>query len=117
MGEFLAACRSALPGAVVSLLVSGLLLYYIRNYIDHKLKLEEVKQEQVKKVRMQRSQLELQRRQALGRVLFWMHRGLVKPPANGELQEAMDAFEAVERQQKELERKLLAGLMIEEDME
>ena len=117
MGEFRAACRAALPGAVVSVVVSGIVLYYIRSYIDHKLKEEEEIQDQLKKVRVQRTELEMQRRQALGRVLYWMHRGLTKPPPNGELQEAMEAFSDVEKRQKELERKLLAGLMIEEDME
>lgn len=39
--EFLAGVVKALPGAVVSLVVSGLMLYYLRRYIDAKLAAEE----------------------------------------------------------------------------
>ena len=41
MDEFLAGCASALPGVVVSALISGVVLYYLRKYIDQKLEEEE----------------------------------------------------------------------------
>ena len=117
MVEFFAACKAAFPGVLVSAVASGLIIHYIRSYIDRKLKEEEEKQGKMQKVKLKRSQLEMQRRRALGKVLFWLHRGLTKPPPNGELEEAMEQFNDIERQQHELEQKLLAGLMIEEDLE
>lgn len=116
MSEFVAACLSAVPGVVVSTLASGVVLYYIRGYIDKKLTEEEKKQEQIAGVKRERYQLEMQRRQALGRLLFWMHRGVVNPPPNGELEKAMESFNAVEAKQREVEQKLLAGLLSEEDI-
>ena len=116
MVEFLAACKAAAPGALVSALASGLILYYIRSYIDHKLHEEEERQAKAQKLRIQRSQLEMQRRRALGSLLYWLHRGITKPPPNGELEEAMREFNEVEKQQHELEQKMLAGLMVEEDL-
>ena len=116
MVEFLAACKAAAPGVLVSALASGLIIYYIRSYIDHKLKEEDEKQAKIQQVKLERSRLEMRRRRALGKVLFWMHRGLTKPPPNGELEEAMEQFSAIEAQQRELEQKLLAELMIEEEL-
>lgn len=108
MSEFIAGAKAALPGALVSLLVSGLLLYYIRSYIDHKLVEEEKQRAEEMATRIQRSQLEMRRRRALGRLMFWMHRAIVQPPANGELAEAMEAFQEVEEDQKALDQKILA---------
>lgn len=116
MDNFFAACVAAIPGTLISFMISGLILYYLRKYIDHKLEEEDKRQEKALKLKVQRSQLEMQRRQALGKVLFWLHRGLTKPPPNGELEEAMENFGEIERQQRELEQKLLAGLMVEEDL-
>lgn len=112
MAEFLAACRSALPGAAASALISGLVLYYIRAYIDHKLKEDEEHREKETKLRTRRSQLEQQRRRALGRLLFWLHRGVTCPPPNGELEKAMTEFEAVEDELKALDQKILAEFEI-----
>lgn len=51
---------------------------------------------------------EHQRRHTAGRLLFWLYKGVTKPPPNGELEEAMEAYQAAERAQKELEREILA---------
>ena len=112
MVEFLAACKAALPGVLVSVLVSGLVLYYIRAYIDHKLKEDEEHRKKEQQLRLQRSQLEQKRRRALGRLLFWMHRAITHPPHNGELEEAMEDFRAVEDEQKALDQKILAEFEI-----
>ena len=58
--------------------------------------------------RRKRAQLEHQRRHTAGRLLFWLYKGVTKPPPNGELAEAMEAYQAAERAQKELEREILA---------
>lgn len=112
MAEFLAACRAALPGAMVSLLISGLFLYYLRTYIDHKLKEDEERRKKETQLRTRRSQLEQQRRRALGRLLFWLHRGVTHPPPNGELEKAMGEFETVEDELKALDQKILAEFEI-----
>ena len=112
MDEFFAACVAAVPGVVVSALISGLVLYYIRAYIDNKLKEDEEHRKKETQLRTQRSQLEQQRRRALGRLLFWLHRGLTQPPPNGELEKAMGEFETVEDELKTLDQKILAEFEI-----
>ncbi len=112
MAEFLAACKAAAPGAAMSALVSGVLLYYLRSYIDHKLEEEEEQSRNENQLRTRRSQLEQQRRRALGRLLFWLHRGVTQPPPNGELEKAMEEFEAVENELKTLDQKILAEFEI-----
>ena len=112
MDEFLAGCVSALPGVVVSALISGVVLYYLRKYIDQKLEEEEQHRKKETQFRTQRSQLEQQRRRALGRLLFWLHRGVTQPPPNGELEKAMGEFEAVEDELKALDQKILAEFEI-----
>ena len=112
MDEFLAGCASALPGAVVSFLLSGFVLYYIRKYIDRKLEEEESHRRKETQFRTQRSQLEQKRRRALGRLLFWLHRAVTHPPPNGELEKAMGEFEAVEDELKALDQKILAEFEI-----
>lgn len=112
MDSFLAACVAALPGVVVSALVSGFVLYFIRRYIDRKLEEEEAHRKNETQLRTQRSQLEQRRRRALGRLLFWLHRGVTYPPPNGELEKAMGEFEAVEDEIKALDQKILAEFEI-----
>ena len=108
MDEFLAACLAAVPGVVVSALISGLLLYYIRAYIDNKLREDEEHRKKEQQLRLQRSQLEKKRCRAEGRLLFWLHRAIVSPPHNGELDKAMEDYQAVEDEQKALDQKILA---------
>lgn len=112
MAEFFAACKAAVPGAVMSAVISGVLLYYLRSYIDHKLEEEEEQHREETQLRTKRSQLEQQRRRALGRLLFWLHRGLTQPPPNGELEKAMGEFETVENELKALDQKILAEFEI-----
>ena len=112
MAEFIASCRAALPGVAVSALISGVLLYYIRAYIDNKLKEDEEHRRKEQQLRLQRSQLEKKRCRAEGRLLFWIHHAITKPPHNGELEEAMKEFEAVEDELKALDQKILAEFEI-----
>ena len=112
MTEFLTAARAAVPGAVVSTLISGLLLYYLRAYIDHKLKEDEEHRAKEQQLRLERSQLEKKRCRAEGRLLFWLHRGVTHPPSNGELEKAMKDFQTVEDELKALDQKILAEFEI-----
>lgn len=105
---FMQGIVSAIPGAVVSFVLSGLLLYYLRRYIDSHLEAEEKRREEDHSLRSQRSQAEQKRRRALGRLLFWMHRAITKPPPNGELEEAWENYCQAEDEQKALDQKILA---------
>lgn len=62
--EFLAGVVKALPGAVVSLVVSGLMLYYLRRYIDAKLAAEEQRRKEDHEIRGSVPRLEQKRRRA-----------------------------------------------------
>lgn len=106
--EFLAGAAAALPGAAVSVAVSGLMLYYLRRYIDAKLAAEEERRAEDKRTRRQRSELEQKRRRAAGRVLFWLHHAVTRPPPNGELEEAWNAYQQAEEAQKALDQQILA---------
>lgn len=108
MNEFLAACAAELPGTVISVLISGVLVYYLRAYIDHKLEEDEEHRKKEQQFRTKRSELEQKRRRALGRLLFWLYHAVTKPPANGELESAMNAFQAVEDELKALDQKIVA---------
>jgi len=108
MSEFLRAAVNALPSTLVSFLISGLLLHYLKRYIDKKLVSAEAKQQERLKIRKRRSEAEQRRRRAEGRLLFWMHHALVKPPPNGELEAAWEDYQEAEEAQKEIERSILA---------
>ena len=108
MAEFIAGLEAALPGVVLSVLLSGILLYYIRRYIDQKLLEEERARTEEQALKVKRSKLDMRRRRALGRLLFWLHRAVVNPPANGELEEAWESFQEVEEDQKALDQEILA---------
>lgn len=99
---------SAVAGTVASALFSGIVLYYIRRYIDKRLVSAEARQQERTKIRRKRSEAEQRRRRAEGRLLFWMHHALVKPPPNGELESAWEEYQAAEETQKEIERQILA---------
>ena len=108
MSEFWGAAAGALPGALVSALISGLALHYLKRYFDKKLVKAEERQKERLKIRKRRSEAEQKRRRAEGRLLFWVHHALVKPPPNGELEKAWEDFQTAEEEQKEIERSILA---------
>lgn len=108
MSDFWRAAANAVPGALVSFLISGLALHYLKRYFDKKLVSAEAKQKERLKIKRKRSEAEQRRRRAEGRLLFWMHRALVKPPPNGELEDAWEEFQNAEEAQKEIERSILA---------
>lgn len=108
MGSFLAAISAALPGALISFVISGLFLYYLRWYIDRKLKEEEQLREKEMRRKIEQAKLEMRRRRAIGRLFFWLHRAVVSPPPNGELEDAMEVFQAIEEEQKLLDQTILA---------
>lgn len=108
MSEFWLAAINALPGALVSALISGLLIHYLKRYIDKRLEGAERRQKTRLEIKRKRSEAEQKRRRAEGRLLFWVHHALVKPPPNGELEKAWEDFQTAEEEQKEIERSILA---------
>ena len=108
MSEFWRAAINALPGTLVSALISGLLIHYLKRYFDKRLEGAEAKQQERLKIKRKRSEAEQKRRRAEGRLLFWVHHALVKPPPNGELEKAWEDFQNAEEEQKEIERSILA---------
>ena len=108
MSEFWRAAANAVPGALISFLISGLLLHYLKRYIDKILVSAEAKQQERLKIRKRRSEAEQRRRRAEGRLLFWLHHAVTKPPPNGELEDAWEEFQNAEEAQKEIERAILA---------
>ena len=110
MNDFVSAVAAAVPAALVSLVISGLFLYYLRWWIDKKLRDEEEHRKKEHELRVKRNQLEMQRRHAAGRLFFWMHHAMVKPPPNGELEEAFEDYQRAEAEQKAYEQKILADV-------
>ena len=108
MSDFWHAVAGAVPGALVSFLISGLLLHYLKRYIDKRLEGAERRQKTRLEIKRKRSEAEQKRRRAEGRLLFWVHHALVKPPPNGELEKAWEDFQTAEEEQKEIERSILA---------
>lgn len=109
MSEFFESFKAAIPGAVVSLLISGIFLHYLQKYIDSKLDEEKKKQEEERKIRRERNEAEQDRRRAAGRMFFWLHRAIVKGEHNGELEAAFEAYQAAEEKQKDIDRRILAA--------
>lgn len=108
MSDFWRAAINALPGALVSALISGLALHYLKRYFDKKLVKAEKRQQERLMTRKRRSEAEQRRRRAEGRLLFWLHHAVTKPPPNGELEDAWEEFQNAEEAQKEIERSILA---------
>lgn len=96
--------------AAVSGLISGVALKYVTRYFDKKLEAEEARKKQAEKHRHDRTVAEANRRRAAGRLFFWLHHAIVKPPPNGELEEAMENYVKAENAQKDLEQEILASL-------
>lgn len=96
--------------AIVSGLISGVALKYVTRYFDKKLEAEEAHKKQVEKQRHDRTVAEANRRRAAGRLFFWLHHAIVKPPPNGELEKAMENYTAAEDAQKALEQEILATI-------
>lgn len=88
--------------------VAGLMVYYLRRYIDKRLEDEETKAAERVEIRKKRMAVDDKLQHAYGRMFFWLHRGVVKPPPGEELEEAFQALNAVEAEKKELDREIIA---------
>ncbi len=99
--------------AVVSGFISVIILGYVKRYIDHKLEAADKEKRQVEEYQRRRSVANAQLRRAEGRLFFWMYRAIKKPPANGELEEAMAAFNKAEEQSKSIDQEIVADFELD----
>jgi|GEM_PF-2478767 len=95
---------------VLNGLFSVVLIHYLQRYLDKKADDEEKKKNDLDEQRKQRAIAEADRRHAAGRLLFWLYKGVTKPPPNGDLEEAMKNFDAAEARQKALEQAIIADV-------
>lgn len=102
--------KDAAISCLVSVLISGIGLYYLRGYFDRKQNEREEQAAQRRRERRKADMLEAQRRRAAGRMFFWMHYALVRgvDQANGDLEKAFQDYNEVEEEQKAFEQELLA---------
>ena len=100
--------------AAVSALISGLItafgIGHLQRYLDVRRKQSEELASKRRQERRRADELEYQRRRAAGRMFFWLHDAAVKgvEHANGDLEKAFTTYNAVEEEQKNFERMLLA---------
>ena len=85
----------------------GLAIYYIRRYIDKKLKAEEDKEEERRQFRLKKAACEERMQHAESRWIFWVNRWIETGEHNGELKAAYEEFQEAERQKKDLEREII----------
>lgn len=97
--------------AVVSALVSGvittLFLGYIKRYFDKKLDDAEADRKQREEYQRRRNVSAAKLRRAEGRLFFWLHRAVTKPPPNGELEEAWSSYIKAEDEYKGVEQEIV----------
>lgn len=94
--------------ATVSGIVSMFVLGYIKRYIDQKLADAEAEKKQHEEYQHRRGVTNTKLRRAEGRLFFWLHRAVVKPPPNGELEEAWDAYTKAEDDAKAIDQEIVA---------
>jgi len=92
----------------IALLINGAALHFIERYFDKRAAAEETKAQERDEQRKARIMAESERRHAEGRLFFWIYKGVVKPPPNGELDGAMRDFEEIESKQRAIEQAILA---------
>lgn len=104
------ALKSALISGMVSVLISGIGVYYLHAYLDGKRKESEQAAAQRRAERRKADVLESRRRRATGRMFFWLHDAVVKGKdhANGDLERAYEDYNRIEEEQKRFEQELLA---------
>lgn len=86
----------------------GLLFYFLRRYIEQRLKTVEDDEDKRKAVRVRRMQIEDELHHAYGRVFFWMYRAIDTGSHNGELKSAFEKLQEVEAKKKALDREIIA---------
>lgn len=94
--------------ALVSGTMTGIILYYIRRYIDSKLQSVEAAKKERDQIHKKRSIAEQKRRQAEGRLLFWLYYAVKNKQPTTDLDTAMANYDAAELDQKQLDQEIIA---------
>lgn len=97
--------------AIVSACVSGIIsiffLGYVKRYFDKKLETAEAEKKQREEYQRRRNVSAAKLRRAEGRLFFWLHRAVTKPPPNGELEDAWNAYIKAEEDCKGVEQEIV----------
>jgi len=88
--------------------IMGIMFYYLKRYIDKRITAEEKEASERAEIRTRRLTVEHKLRHAYGRVFFWMHKAITKPPHNGELEEAMRLLQDAEAENKALDQEIIS---------
>ena len=102
--------KQAAVSALVSALISGVGVFYLQWYLNDKHRESEQRAADRREARRRADLLEAKRRRAAGRLLFWLHFGIVRgaEAANGDLERAWEDYTAAEEEQKLFEQEQLA---------
>lgn len=82
-------------------------LGYIRRYFDKKLEAAEAEKRQREEYQRRKNVATAKLRRAEGRLFFWLHRSVTKPPPNGELEEAWNSYIKAEDDYKGVEQEIV----------
>ena len=104
--------------------ITGMVFFFIRRYIENKLKLKEdkAKAEELEKKDEQHKRRELAVRRMKvddelqhceGGLFFWIHKAIVTGVHNGDLEAAFDNYQKAEQAKKELDREIIVENEIE----
>lgn len=87
--------------------IVGIVVHYIKRYVDKKLDAEEAKAAEQRQFRLKKAACEERMQHAESRWIFWMNRWVETGNHNGELREAYEEYQKAEREKKELEREII----------
>ena len=94
--------------ALTSGAISTFVLGYLKRYLDKKLDAVEEEKRQKEAYQRHRNVATAKLRRATGRLLFWLHHAITKPPPNGELEAAFEAYQKAEDDLKGIDQEIVA---------
>ena len=93
--------------------IVGILFYFLRRYLENRLKSNEDEEKRRKNIRIRRMQIDDELHHCYGRLLFWLYRAITTNTHNGELDAAFANLEEAEAKKKDLDREIISGNEIE----
>lgn len=93
--------------------IVGILFFFLRRYLEKRLKTNEDKEKRQRDIRIRRMQIEDELHHCYGRLLFWLYRAVTTNTHNGELDAAFANLERAENKKKDLDREIISGNEIE----
>ena len=94
--------------ATIAALVQVFVINNMKQHINKKLDAAENKKTSRDNYQHRYNMAASDLRRAQGRFNFWAYRGITKPPPNGELDDAMSAYNEAEETYKRIEREIIA---------